>query len=82
MNPKVITLTTTDWTKIEYNDTSDQHWFSFWADNDIEFAEIPTPAIWQSIPLTANTRFIFKKPVQFWVKWTIGTEITLAPFDK
>jgi len=82
MSTKVITLSTTDWTKIEYSDTRSWAWFSFWSDNSIQFAEIPAPAWDQRVPLAADTRVIFKKPIIFYVKWSIWDNIFLAPFEK
>jgi len=78
----VITLTTTDWTKIEYNITWDDDWFSFRADADINFSEIPAPWAMEFVPIASWTRHIFKKPIDFFVKWTVGTNIFLAPFDR
>lgn len=82
MNPEVIELTTTDRTKISFSETQDDVWFSFWVDNAMLFSEIPAPTATQQIPLPAETRFMYKRPQTFFVKWQIGDKVFLTPFEK
>lgn len=82
MNPQTIELTTTDWTKIEYVSTESDDWFCFRTDADMLFSEIPSPTAEQQIPITADTRFMFKREHTFYVKWSIGNKVFLSPFER
>jgi len=82
MDTKTITLTTTDWTNIEYKNTRDWSWFSLWTDADVQFAEIQNPSTSEQVPLASNTRVVFRKPATFYIKWNIWDNIYLAPFEK
>jgi len=82
MNPQTIELTSTDWTKIEFDNIDSDLWFSFWTDADMLFSEIPNPAIDETIPLIADTRFMYKRPNIFFVKWAIGDKVFLSPFER
>lgn len=82
MNTQVIELTTTDWTKIDFQVAEDSDWFSFRVDTDMVFSTIPNPGIEEQIPLPANIRFMYKRPHTFFIKWAIGNKIFLSPFEK
>lgn len=81
MIAKTITLSSTDWLKITSSDTQDDNWFIFWANGDIEFATIKNPPVENIIPLVSGKMFGFQSPQTFYIRWAIGVELYLAPFD-
>lgn len=81
MITRTITLSSADWTHISFSQTQDDNGFIFWADNDISFAGKLSPTAEEQIPLWAEKMFGFAKPQDFYIKWSIGTKIYLAPFD-
>lgn len=81
MITKTIILSTADWLEVSFDDTKDANWFTFRANADIEFAEVPSPAIDEIITLASWNSYWFDAPKWFWIRWAIGTEIYISPFD-
>jgi hypothetical protein len=77
-----ITLTTTDWTKIPITPTNSSWGFSFRSDSDISFSEVESPTAETQIPIKKDIRFLYKRNTSFYVKWSVGNKIFLAPFEK
>ena len=81
MITKTITLATTDWLKISFAETSDQNWFTCWADADIEVSQLPAPAVDQIVPVASWNTFWFEAATDFWIRGAIWVEFYIAPFD-
>lgn len=78
--PKVYTIQSS-WTWELIQTTYSQEWFVFFADWDIEFATSDSPAADEIVPVLANEKQGFEKPVSFYVRGIAWIQIFLTPFD-